>query len=188
MKNIGLHSRLIGVLVLGGGLLIALPLALTSGASASAPGQYCVASLAGQSTVECFTTFGASVSFATGGTVNLTNAAVARYVTPSELQADVSPDSDVLAIDYTGTGYSGSSLVWTGAGCTSTVGGANMPAGWDDVTESVAAYSGCATTFEQKNYGQPEYAIHVNASVSSLGSFNNEADSQLFCNYFGCEE
>ena len=67
--------------------------------------------------------------------------------------------------------------------------GANMPAGWDDVTESVAAYSGCATTlFEQKNYGQPEYAIHVNASVSSLGSFNNEADSQLFCNYFGCEE
>ena len=189
MKTMGLHLKLMGALVIGGGLSIALPLAFSSAATASAPGQYCVASVTGQSAVECFSTFGASISFATGGQVQLANATEARYVAPSELQTGDSPPppSVVLAIDYTGTGYSGNSLVWTGSGCSSTVGGANMPSGWDDVTESVAAYSGCATTlFEQKNYGQPEYAIHVNASVSSLGSFNNKADSQLFCNYYGC--
>ena len=161
--------------------------------------QYCVASVTGQSALECFSTFGASVSFATGGQVQLSNATNARYVSPSELQTDqggtsatASPDSPpppsvVLAIDYSGTGYTGSTLVWTGSGCSSTVGGANIPGYFNDLTESVAAYSGCATTlFWNTNYGPPDYPIGVNGAVSSLGSFNNEASSQLFCNYYGC--
>lgn len=94
----------------------------------------------------------------------------------------------VEAVDYSGTGYSGSSLTWTytQSGCP-VVNGNHMPSGWGDRVQSVIAYSGCATTvFATSNYGQPSYAIGVDGSASPLGAMNDKGNSQLFCNYYGC--
>lgn len=63
-----------------GGLMVALPVLASAAASTSLSGAYCVASASGSTTVQRFSTFGASISYATGGLVNLSNANVACYV------------------------------------------------------------------------------------------------------------
>jgi hypothetical protein len=174
--------------------LVAFPTIAGASGSTGGSGSYCVASLSSSNQPVCFNTFGASISYATNGRVSLSNASIARYVSPSELGSSAaisaspqSPASLVLAIDYSGSNYTGTSLVWNGAGCTASSGGNNMPSFFNDLTRSVVAYSGCATTlFANANYGSPAYLVHVNAAVSDLGSFDGTASSQLFCNYYGC--
>lgn len=188
--------KLIGALTLVGGLIGVAPAMASAAPTVGGSGSFCVASTTSASPTECFSTFGASISYATSGHVSLSNSTAARYVAPSELGASTTsaataltppPPSVVLAIDYSGSGYTGSTLVWTGAGCSSTVGGNNIPSYFNDLTRSVAAYSGCATTlFANANYGSPAYLIGVNGAVSDMGSFDGTASSQLFCNYFGC--
>src|SRR5665213_2801368 len=184
-------SKLLGATALVGGMFLTLP----QEAFATSAGQYCVGFVSSGAPEQCFTTFGASISAATDGRVVLANATSARYVSPSELSSPssgggftplaVPPPSVVLGIIYSGSNYTGSSFVWTGTGCSATVGGNNMPGGWNDRTRSVATYSGCATTlFANTNYGSPAYLIHVNSAVSDLGSFDGTASSELFCNYY----
>ncbi len=106
--------------------------------------------------------------------------------TPASMNS-VPPPSLVLAIDYATSSYRGTTLTWTGSGCSSNIGGANIPSWFNDTAQSVHAYSGCATTlFWNATYGPPSYPVHVNGSVATMGSFNNEASSQRFCNYYGC--
>lgn len=197
MRHLNTLSKLFGVITLIGGMTLALPLVANAATPANGSGTYCVASTSSNTPVQCFSTFEASISYATQGRVSLANATDARYVSPSELGSNgaVSPTNSVLApasnvvlaIDYSGSSYTGSSLVWTGTGCSATVGGANMPSSFNDKTRSVAAYSGCATTlFANANYGSPAYLIGVNGAVSDMGSFDDTASSQLFCNYYGC--
>lgn len=188
-------AKALGGMILAAGASVAVPVLLGSTASANSGGRYCVESVTPGSTATCFSSFGASISFATGGRVNLANAAVSRDVSASELGETTTPASTnsvplgslVLAIDYATSSYRGTTLTWTGSGCSSTIGGGNIPSWFNDTAQSVHAYSGCATTlFWNANYGPPSYPVHVNGSVATMGSFNNEASSQLFCDYYGC--
>ena len=187
---------MLGGMILAIGASVAVSVLLGSTASANSGGRYCVQSVAPGSTATCFSSFGASISFATGGRVNLAHATASSEVSPAELgessatpasMNSVPPPSLVLAIDYATSSYRGTTLTWTGSGCSSNIGGANIPSWFNDTAQSVHAYSGCATTlFWNATYGPPSYPVHVNGSVATMGSFNNEASSQLVCNYYGC--
>ena len=183
-----MHRTKLGRVILGVILAVGVggvvPVVVGSAASATGVGRYCVESVTSGSTATCFSTFGASISFATGGRVHLANATQSRNVTATELgetsssagpSTTAAPNTLVLAIDYATSSYRGTTLTWTGSGCTSSVGGNNIPSWFNDTAQSVHAYSGCATTlFWNANYGPPSYPIKVNGSVSTMGAFNNE--------------
>lgn len=112
------------------------------------------------------------------------------YVSVADVLKVIPLTNYVEAVDYSGTSYSGSSLTWTynESGCP-VVNGNHMPAGWGDTVQSIIAYNGCATTiFATTTYGTPSYAIGVNGSASTLGAMNDNGNSQLFCDYDGCED
>ena len=197
MRNFNRFTKLLGIVALVGGVTLTIPSAVNAATPTNGSGPYCVTSTSSNGSVQCFSTFGGSFSYATHGLVVLANASAARHVSPSEMGVGASnsqsssilvpPPSMVLAIDYSGSGFSGATLVWTGTGCSATVGGANMPSSFNNKAKSVAAYDGCATTlFANANYGSPAYLIGVNGSAYDMGSFDDTASSQLFCNYYGC--
>jgi hypothetical protein len=194
MKRMSVHRVLSGLsaMLLSTVVMVGVSGASATAASASPSTPYCVASVSGTS-MRCFSTFGASITYATGGRVHLANATVARHVSSAELgqgrgsSASAQPNGNIVyAIDYSGTSWGGYSLTWHGGNCYSW-GGADMPAGWNDRVQSVQAYSNCATTlYWNAGYGQPEYVVGVNSGVGNLGSFNNQASSQSFCDYNYC--
>jgi hypothetical protein len=169
--------------------------AATPGASASTTGPNCEAQapLAGSTApiqVACYPTFAGAISAATNGRVNLIDATTSRRVTPAEMSAGLRTGPNinyVLSIDYSSTGFGGSTLTWTQTSPCGAYQAANMPSGWNDAVESVAAYSGCATTmFWNSNFGNPTYPIGVDGTSSNLGVFNNNTSSQKWCTAYGC--
>jgi hypothetical protein len=95
--------------------------------------------------------------------------------------------SVVIGIDYSSTGFTGSTLTWTeSAGCGSYA-ASSMPTGWNDVVESVQNFNGCGTTLYQNTaFGGLSTSVGVNGSTSSLGSFNRMASSQRWCTASAC--
>ena len=98
MKNFNILSKLFGVITLIGGITLALPLIANAATPTNGSGSYCVASVSSNTPVQCFSTFGASISYATHGQVTLTNASVARYVSPSELGTGASSSQTSSAL------------------------------------------------------------------------------------------
>jgi hypothetical protein len=186
------------IAVAASAVIVALTLSLSAVASlAATTGNNCAATppLRGQTaepTVYCFVTFGEAIMFATNGKVHLSSALAAREVAPSELEgataATASPDTSyVLSIDYKDANFGGSSFTWYGASPCGSYTAASMPAGWNDSISSVATYSGCAVTlYYNGNFGAPTYPIHVNASVASLGTFNDKTSSEKWCSSYPC--
>lgn len=170
--------------------------AATPGATANTTGPNCVAQAPSVRDtapihVSCYQTFAGAISAATNGRVKLTNAASARLVTQAEMSSGLGsagPNINyVLSIDYDSTGFSGSTLTWTQTSPCGSYQASSMPSGWNDAVESVAAYSGCATTlFWESNFGNPTYPIGVDGSSSNLGVFNDNASSQKWCTAYGC--
>lgn len=102
--------------------------------------------------------------------------------------ANVGPLTSVtIGIDYTGTGFTGSSLTWTeSAGCGSYT-ASSMPTGWNDVIKSAKTSSGCGSTLYQNiNFGGTSASVGVNSSASTFSTFNSQASSQKWCTSASC--
>ena len=141
----------------------------------------------------CFSTFAAAVSYATGGRVQLANAADSRLVNADELDqaAPAAPDAPltnyVLSIVYKGTNYSSTSLTYYGSSPCGSFNASVLTNGWNDAIQSIVNYSGCAATlYWNGGFGQPVYNTGVDASVPTLGSFNKQTSAIKWCPYFGC--
>lgn len=169
------------------GMLTAAPLASASSASpigASAVGHNCVqaAAHAGEASAAaiCFTRFDDAVSFATGGTVHLANAATSRQVTATELASASPLASGIISIMYADYNFGGDSHIWTGATCTSTNSYQNpsMPSGWNDRVGSVRTYLNCKNDlYYDPNYANVVFHIAANTNQASLGAMNDNASS-----------
>jgi len=62
-----------------------------------------------------------------------------------------------------------------------------MPGGWNDVVQSVAAYSGCANTlYQNNNFGGRTYNIGRNGSSGNLGSMDKQTSSEKWCTSSPC--
>jgi hypothetical protein len=163
-----------------------------SAASTATTVRHCIAepAAAGETApaMQCFSTFAAAISAATNGRVQLSQATAAGAVTPDELNAGASPlTSVVIGIDYTGTSFTGSSLTWFQSAACGSYTASSMPTGWNDVISSAATYSGCGSTLYQNiNFGGTTSSVGVNASKSTLGTFNGQASSQKWCTSSSC--
>jgi hypothetical protein len=159
---------------------VADPASAASGQQApkrSAPEKHCVVALGPASTgvpvAVCYPTFAQAMR-------------AAGSMTPTDggpLHQRFAPRTSVtIGIDYSSTGFTGSTLTWTEtAGCGS-YSASSMPTGWNDVVESVQNFNGCGTTLYQNTaFGGLSKSVAVNGSTSSLGSFNREASSQRWC-------
>src|SRR5580765_2378544 len=157
------------------------------------PHSYCVVDVSKAAAPKhCFTTFAASISFATNGRVHLSNAATARNVSAKELAtaspSDITPDTTyVLSIFFQYTNYGGDTLTSTGTGVCGYWQMSSMPSGWNDKPSSLRNYSGCAATlFWDVGFGQPKYDTGVDASVPSFSNFDNKTSSVKWCPHLGC--
>jgi hypothetical protein len=101
----------------------------------------------------------------------------------SETRTDAGPlTSVVIGVDYSSTGFTGSTLTWTEPSGCGSYAVSSMPAGWNDVIESVRNFNGCGTTlYQNTSFGGLTASAPVNGSKSSLGSFNQLASSQRWC-------
>jgi hypothetical protein len=175
-------------------LLFSAPVAALAAGAAPSSGRHCVAHavLGGSSarpTVTCYATFAQSIRAATGGRVNLPATAAPGSLTPNEINAGpMSPNTTyVLSIDYTGTNFTGNSLTWTQSSRCGRFQASGMPGGWNDVVQSVAAYSGCANSlYWNINFGTPRYNIGRNGSAANLGSFDRQTSSEKWCTASPC--
>jgi hypothetical protein len=114
--------------------------------------------------------------------------AQAMHAAGSVTRIDGRPLTSVtIGIDYSSTGFTGSTLTWTEpAGCGS-YNATSMPTGWNDVVESVQNFHGCGTTLYQNTaFGGLTASVAVNGSRSSLGTLNQQASSQRWCTSGSC--
>jgi hypothetical protein len=141
--------------------------------------------------MRCYGTFAAAIAAATNGRIQLDPATPAEMLPPTAVAANTqltaaaasSPLTTVIiGIDYTGTGFGGSSFTWYQSASCGNYYVSSMPSGWNDVIESVANYSGCGTTlYHDINFGGTSTSVGVDGAASTLGSFNNQASSQRWC-------
>ena len=153
--------------------------------SASSKGTACVqaASQEGASvtTPHCFARFDDAISFATGGTVHLQNAASARAVSAAELAPAGVAATAPISIMYADYQFGGDSYIWTGTTCTSSNSYASpsMPSGWDNRVGSVRTYQNCRNDlYYDTGYHNVVFNIAANTNQSSLGAMNDNASSQ----------
>jgi Peptidase inhibitor family I36 len=129
----------------------------------------------------CFARFDDAISFATGGQVQLADAAVSRAVSADEL-AGLSPDVDSpISIMYADTNYGGASYTWTGAACTATHSYADpgMPSGWNDRVSSMLVYQNCTNRlYVDASYGGAFADSGRNGSEPTLGTLNDKGSSE----------
>lgn len=95
--------------------------------------------------------------------------------------------SVVIGVDYSSTGFAGSTLTWTEPSGCGSYAASSMPTGWNDVVESVQNFNGCGTTlYQNTSFGGLTASVAVNGSKSSLGVFNQTASSQKWCTSNTC--
>lgn len=187
-----LLASIVGLLTYGG--LAAASAATTSPATASHTKKFCVAraQLAESKpapTMTCYSTFAASIRAATSGRINLPASAKPGSLTPHQLNAGLpGPNTTyVLSIDWTDTGFTGSSLTWEQTSKCGSFQASSMPSGWNDVVESVETFSGCANTlYADVNFGGSTFSIGRDSSASTLGSFNDKTSSEKWCTAKPC--
>jgi hypothetical protein len=177
MRHVPRYQSYLSVVVLLAALSLVGVAGPASAASAPnpAPETHCVVALGPESTgvpvAVCFPTFAQAMHAAGSGT-----------------RIDGRPlTSVIIGIDYSSTGFAGSTLTWTEpAGCGSYA-ASSMPAGWDNVVESVQNFHGCGTTlYQNTGFGGSTSSVGVNGSASSLGAFNRMASSQRWCRSSSC--
>ena len=175
-------------------------LAVASPASASPESgdSHCVArATAGTPEAVCFASFAEALQFASGGRLTSGPKNGSEGVTSPEFVARVNAANDeasrvsaasgydtVISIDYTGTGYSGSELIWLGTGnCTTSTGNTDyeidtMPAGWVNVVTSFYAFANCwVQHWEDPNQGGAH--VGYTGSRSNIGStLDNKTSSE----------
>jgi hypothetical protein len=171
-------SYLAAVVLLGAMSIVGLAAPASAADRALAPNQgekHCVVALGAGSTgvpvATCYPTY-----------------TQAMHAAASTTRIDGAPRTSVtIGIDYTSTGFAGSSLTWTeSTGCGSYA-ASSMPAGWNDVVESVRNFNGCGTTlYQNTSFGGLTASVAVSGSKTTLGSFNQTASSQRWCTSNTC--
>jgi len=140
----------------------------------------------------CFVRFDDAIAYATGGKIHLADAATPRAVTDTEMSgataATASPNTVyVLSIDYKDASFGGATFTWTQGSPCGIFSSATMPSGWNDAVSSVVAFNGCAVSlFQNISWGGTRFAIGVNGSASSMGTFNDQASSEKWCPTYPC--
>ncbi|HJQ02573.1 MAG TPA: hypothetical protein VJ851_13310 [Jatrophihabitans sp.] len=144
--------------------------------------------------IHCFSTFAASIAYASGGRIQLKNAAHARPLTAAELAEQVLPNdagtgSYIYGVDYTKTFGGGQSLTFHGPGpCSS--GPWLFPdfqSPWNNNIASLYSHnSGCYTDlYDGPHFGGTICPFTAGAH-DTLGSCNNIASSQKWCGNYAC--
>lgn len=182
------------VLALIGLALVPATAGAALGQSADAGARHCVAQSvpAGTSSapMQCFSSFSQSIVVATGGRVHLPENVDPATVTPDILNASAISTSStwyVLSLEWNRSSYTGSSLAWQATAPCGYDTVSNFPSSWNDQMESIALYSGCATTlYWDSNFNGATYAIHVDDSVPDLGQFDLQTSSEKWCATFPC--
>ncbi len=173
-----LSSNLSAAVLLGAMSVVGLAGPASAAVGPHAPNQvakHCVVALGPASTgvpvAVCYPTFAQAMRAASSG--NRTNVGPRTGV--------------VIGVDYSSTGFAGSTLTWTESSGCGSYAVSSMPAGWNDVIESVRNLNGCGTTlYQNTSFGGLTASVPVNGSKSSLASFNQMASSQRWCTSNTC--
>jgi hypothetical protein len=188
---------LVSVAVVAAGL-VAVPAAAQATtstiASEQARGSHCVVSLspgtaARRSVVtdyRCFASLPKAVTFASGGTVELSaRASIGTVESALRRRGSSTSFAPVLGIEYNQDDFGGTSLTLTGSGGVGCYGGteysfANLGTyGWNDKIESARAYSNCVGV-HYKNTGFSGTSTSVFGSKADFGGLSNEISSIRF--------
>jgi hypothetical protein len=135
-------------------------------------GSHCVAHAAGSLELACFGSFAEALEYASGGRLTDGPKNGGDAVRDEGFTAKVNAANDeanrtgsvvgfdtVISIDYTGSSYTGSELIWLGTGnCSTSTNNidyevSSMPSGWVNVVSSFRAYANCWV----KHYENPSF-------------------------------
>ncbi|GAA2384618.1 hypothetical protein Cme02nite_66030 [Catellatospora methionotrophica] len=160
----------------------------TAPAAAAEPvNQHCVA----QANVDnpqavCFDTFTKALQFASGGVLYELpkGSSVSARVDALNAGFGVNVVRTVISIEYTGSNYTGSDLIWTGTSgnCSTPTGNvdyfaSSMPAGWDNVISSFKTYANCWDKHhENTNFGGASVGYEPSRSYIG-GAMDNRTSS-----------
>ncbi|WP_155372669.1 hypothetical protein [Catellatospora vulcania] len=160
----------------------------TAPASAAEGDTYCVASASSTAPqAVCFATFDKALQFASGGVLYdlPKGSGTAAKVEALNAGFGINVVNTVISIEYTGSNFSGSALIWSGtAGKCSTPTGnvdyqiSSMPAGWNNVITSFRTYANCwVKHYESNSYGGA--VIGYGPTDSYIGAvMDNQTSSQ----------
>ncbi|GAB4052061.1 hypothetical protein [Catellatospora paridis] len=160
----------------------------TSPAAAAEPDTHCVARAnVDNPQAVCFDTFAKALQFASGGVLYdlPKGSSVSARVDALNAGFGVNVVNTVISIEYTGSSYTGSDLIWTGTSgnCSTPTGNVDyyatgMPAGWNNVITSFKTYANCWV----KHYESPGFGgavIGYGPTDSYIGAvMDNQTSSQ----------
>lgn len=135
-----------------------------------APARHCVSTP--KHATQCFATFSAGVSFATGGRETTNDPGVAmRQVTAVPLSGGL----EIRAVLFVNSGYGGSTFtIYDYDVCTWKQ--PSMPSGWDNVVSSAQVGSRCGISlYENPTYGGAQ--LNIRASTTYVGDAMNDRTS-----------
>jgi hypothetical protein len=134
----------------------------------------------------CFDNFSDAIFAATGGAVRLPLSIEPGEVTEDMLVPPEPRSSTVIGIDYSESGFSGSTLTWTTSNPDGCSDGTiymqpSMPSVWAKEVSSARSYQGCARYYhyDYANYGGS--ALDCGYSCSTMGAMDNQTESEKWC-------
>lgn len=145
----------------------------------------------GELRTERFESVAQAAAAASGGRIDLSPTATMKDLVEALKTLDVTAAQDesvplaflstIIGIDWDGSGFSGSSFIWSapnGSGC---AGGSvftanSMPSGWDNRVSSAQAFGGCG---EYRHYDlTAQSGSSTNCTCSSMGFMNDRTSSE----------
>jgi hypothetical protein len=124
----------------------------------------------------------ASVDASAPGSTEIKPVTVQCYESMAQASSSMTMASVLLGIEYSSSGYGGSSLSLygsSGSGCYGgvTYGFSSMPSGWNNVISSAQSFNGClGRHYDATGYG----GTFINCTCSSMGAMDNRTSSILF--------
>jgi len=142
-----------------------------------------------------FDTFSDAIFAATDGWVHLPSDATPEDFSLTGGVGEAS--STIIAIDYDGTYYGGSSLTWTVSNshgcntykcgflnlstCWNNYSASALGSDWNDRISSTAGGGGCAKNVLWEDQGFAGSRLECNSSCSTMGVMDNQASSRKWC-------
>jgi hypothetical protein len=139
-----------------------------------------VATVASAAPRDCVATVDASPP----GSTEAQPVTVSCFDSSTEASASMALTSILVGIEYTSSGYGGSTLSLygsSGSGCFGgvTYGFSSLPGGWSNVISSAQGFNGCGGRhFDSTGYGGS--FIQCSDSCSSMGAMDNRTSSIIF--------
>jgi hypothetical protein len=124
----------------------------------------------------------ASVEASLPGSTEIKPVTVQCFETAAKASASMTLASVLVGIEYSSSGYGGSSLSLygsSGSGCYGgvTYGFSSLPSGWNNVISSAQGFNGCTGRhYDATGYG----GTFINCTCSSMGAMDNRTSSILF--------